>query len=91
VSVVLCVWILLFLFFKEKWERASTYEDVVNAFMFFDTQRTGQVSAELMKGVLTTIGDVFSGPEADQFLRDAGRDPINYAEFVRTMLGRANL
>jgi len=75
-------------YWHRKWEKAQNYDDVLNAFRFFDYENNGRVRGDVLRRVLTSIGEPFTDQELNQMIQDAGGDPINYQEFVRVMLSK---
>ncbi|CAG5132080.1 unnamed protein product [Candidula unifasciata] len=63
-------------------------EDVIrNAFACFDTEGTGMIPEDMLRELLTTMGDRFTDEEVDEMYREA---PIkngyfNFLEFIRTL------
>lgn len=63
----------------------SHIEEVVNAFKFFDQDKSGKISKEEFNKILKAYGDNFTNEEIDELFQaiDTDKDgSINYAEFV---------
>jgi len=73
-------------YFHQKWERAQAYDELVNAFRFFDYEGSGYVNGQQLRRVLTTLGDPLTDQEVDEMIRDAGGEQINYQQFVVSLL-----
>lgn len=72
-----------------KLENFFFFESNLNFFLkkrFFDYDGSGYVSSQSLRRVLTTLGDPLTDQEIDDMVRDAGGDPINYQQFVVTLL-----
>lgn len=63
-------------------------EEVYEAFKTFDTDKNGEISAQELKAVLTTLGEKLTPQEVDEIIRIADEDGdgvISYREFVRLL------
>ncbi|GAB0493513.1 hypothetical protein MMPV_004797 [Pyropia vietnamensis] len=66
-----------------------TAEDLYAAFLVFDKDRSGSLSASELRGVLTSLGEKMTDEEVDEMLAEAdvdGDGKINYAEFSAKLL-----
>jgi len=66
-----------------------TTADLRAAFRVFDKDGSGSLSADELRGVLTTMGEKMSDAEVDEMLAEAdvdGDGQINYAEFAAKLL-----
>jgi len=72
---------------QDKWAKAQSGEDVVNAFAFFDVNGDGRVPVELLRGVLTQLGEPLSDAEFNKMVQDAEGTggTIDYRRFVEKM------
>ena len=64
-------------------------EEILEAFKVFDKDNNGELSADELKAVLTTLGEKLTAEECDEILALADSDHdgvINYREFVRLLL-----
>jgi calmodulin len=64
-------------------------EEILEAFKVFDKDNNGELSAQELKAVLTTLGEKLTPEECDEILELADKDHdgvINYREFVRLLL-----
>ena len=71
----------------------NTYsnEEVINAFSTFDKEGNGTISAEELRTVLTTLGDVLTAEEVDELIREADINSdgvIYYEDFVSQMVSK---
>lgn len=58
----------------------------------FDTEERGFLEIDELREIVTSIGDVFDGPEVIEFLRDAnvrGDGNIIYEDFVESLFSVA--
>ncbi|KAN0041744.1 hypothetical protein ACTFIV_004290 [Dictyostelium citrinum] len=53
-------------------------DELKRAFNCFDTDGTGSISAQHLKQILTTLGDVLTSQEADELIRDTDTDRDGY-------------
>ena len=63
--------------------------EIKEAFKIFDRDGNGYIDAKELKHVVTRMGHVLTGEEADEFMREAdlnGDGKLDYNEFVRMML-----
>lgn len=66
-------------------------EEILEAFRVFDKDGNGELSAQELKAVLTTLGEKLTPEECDEIIQLADQDKdgvINYREFVRLLLTR---
>jgi len=66
-------------------------EEILEAFKVFDKDNNGELSAQELKAVLTTLGEKLTPEECDELIALADTDHngvINYREFVRLLLTR---
>eukprot|EP00029_Vermamoeba_vermiformis_P004228 TRINITY_DN14769_c0_g1_i1.p1 TRINITY_DN14769_c0_g1~~TRINITY_DN14769_c0_g1_i1.p1 ORF type:complete len:145 (-),score=54.79 TRINITY_DN14769_c0_g1_i1:71-505(-) len=72
---------------QDKWAKAQSGEDVINAFAFFDVNGDGRVPVELLRGVLTQLGEPLSDAEFNKMVQDAEGTggAIDYRRFVEKM------
>ncbi len=74
-----------------EFNEACSNEEVINAFRTFDKEGNGTISAEELRTVLTTIGDVLTAEEVDELIREADINSdgvIYYEEFVSQMVSK---
>jgi len=74
-----------FQYWADKWAKAQSGEDVLEAFRFWDRNRNGTVDANEMKAVLTRFGEQLTPQEAEEFVRLGGGATIRYNEYVEKM------
>jgi len=73
-------------YFKDKWIKRQSYEELERALRFFDYDSSGRVRGDILRRSLTTIGEAFTEQEADELMRDAGGETFDYAQFAAKLL-----
>ena len=74
---------------KEQTIDPELEQDMLEAFLVFDTERNGFISAEVLKHVMTNIGESLTLEESEDFINmiDADCDGlVNYQELVKVLL-----
>lgn len=62
-------------------------ENLIRAFQSFDADKSGKVSTEAMRTILTTMGNVLTPEEVSEFVADADQDGwIDYRAFVHGVI-----
>lgn len=63
-------------------------QDMLDAFMIFDTKRNGFIGAEVLQHVMKNIGESLTQLESEDFINlidDDGDGLINYQELVKLL------
>jgi len=67
-----------------------TEETLKNSFKRFDSAGKGSIPCPEFKHALTTLGDVFTAQEVEEFLKEADTGGvINYNEYAKKLLAEA--
>jgi len=77
--------------FVRKMKDPDTEEDLIEAFKIFDKDGSGNISAQELRHVMTTLGEKLTEEEADEMIREAdtnGDGYIDYVEFVKIMMSK---
>jgi calmodulin len=77
--------------FARKMKDPDTEEDLIEAFKIFDKDGSGNISAQELRHVMTTLGEKLTEEEADEMIREAdtnGDGYIDYVEFVKIMMSK---
>ena len=77
--------------FARKMKDPDTEEDLIEAFKIFDKDGSGNISAQELRHVMTTLGEKLTEEEADELIREAdtnGDGYIDYVEFVKIMMSK---
>ena len=77
--------------FAKKMKDPDTEEDLIEAFKNFDKDGSGNISAQELRHVMTTLGEKLTEEEADEMIREAdtnGDGYIDYVEFVKIMMSK---
>lgn len=72
----------------ERMQGIDSEADLLNAFEVLDENRTGYISADLLREHFTTLGDRLTAEEFDLMLRGTELDAnghLNYRHFVKTL------
>ena len=62
---------------------------MIKAFAVFDADNSGKVSVDVLRLVLTTLGDRFSEEEMEELVSEAdmsGEGVVNYEDFVKKIV-----
>uniref|UniRef100_A0A5S6QAB1 EF-hand domain-containing protein n=1 Tax=Trichuris muris TaxID=70415 RepID=A0A5S6QAB1_TRIMR len=73
--------------FGEKLTGTDPLEVIRNAFQCFDEEGTGYINEDLLRELLTTMGDRYTDEQVDELFKDAPvKDgQFNYGEFTSTL------
>ncbi len=62
-------------------------ERLIRAFQQFDGEKSGRVNTQAMRTILTSLGNVLSKEEIEEFVADADEGGwIDYRRFVNTVI-----
>lgn len=74
---------------SQKMKSTITEEEIREAFLLFDNDGNGFISAAELRHVMTNLGETLTEEEVDELLHEAdsnGDGQIDYDEFVKLML-----
>eukprot|EP01130_Rhizamoeba_saxonica_P012527 TRINITY_DN5284_c0_g1_i1.p1 TRINITY_DN5284_c0_g1~~TRINITY_DN5284_c0_g1_i1.p1 ORF type:complete len:156 (-),score=44.72 TRINITY_DN5284_c0_g1_i1:57-503(-) len=76
-------------FHEEQLEKVFTEDDIRKAFMVFDSDNSGLISAQELKHILTTMGETLTEEQVDDMYKevDIKQDSqIKYEDFMKILL-----
>jgi calmodulin len=76
-----------------KMKDTDSEEEIKEAFKVFDKDGNGFISSAELRHVMTNLGEKLTDEEVDEMIREAdvdGDGQINYDEFVKMMVVKAN-
>lgn len=73
---------------QQKWTAQHSGEVLTHAFQVLDRYGEGSIDAEELKYLLTNVGEVLTGPEADDLIKESGTSSgaIPYNTLIENLL-----
>lgn len=75
----------------QKMRDTDSVEELTEAFLVFDKDQNGFISAAELRHVMSNLGEKLTGGVVDEMIREADADgdgQIDYQEFVKVMMAK---